>query len=84
MLKIGSPGRPVCEHSKLAQPVLSFPTNSSRSAHDAIDAPDYALAVLAFALPTILGLVLWLMFGGWLPENGVPRRSRPCRGPKQI
>lgn len=48
-------------------------------ADDAADASDYALAALAFALPTLLGLVLWLMFGGWLPENGVPRRSRPCR-----
>jgi hypothetical protein len=51
-------------------------------ADDATDPSDYALAALAFALPTFLGFVLWLMFGGWLPQIGVPRRSRPYRGPK--
>ena len=51
-------------------------------ADDAADPADYALAALAFALPSLLGLVVWLMLGGWLPENDVPRRSRPYRGPK--
>ena len=51
-------------------------------ADDATDPSDYALAALAFALPALLGFVLWLMFGGWLPQNRAPRRSRPYRGRK--
>jgi hypothetical protein len=43
---------------------------------DGSDPSDYGLAGFAFALPALVGFVLWLMLGGWLPSRRTRARGR--------
>jgi hypothetical protein len=43
---------------------------------DGSDPSDFELAGLAFALPALVGIVLWLMLGGWLPSRRTTARGR--------
>ena len=43
---------------------------------DGSDPSDYGLAGFAFALPALVGFVLWLMLGGWLPSRRTTARGR--------
>jgi hypothetical protein len=43
---------------------------------DGSDPSDYGFAGFAFALPALVGFVLWLMLGGWLPSRRTTARGR--------
>jgi MFS family permease len=36
-------------------------------ANDGLDPSNYELAGIGFALPALVGFVLWFLFGGWIP-----------------
>jgi hypothetical protein len=42
-------------------------------ANDGLDPPDFDVAGIAFALPALLGIILWLVLGGWLPRGRITR-----------
>jgi hypothetical protein len=48
---------------------------------DGSDPSDYELAGFAFALPALVGFVLWLMLGGWLPTRRTTARGRRYGSP---
>jgi Protein of unknown function (DUF2786) len=43
---------------------------------DGSDPSGYELAGFVFALPALVGFVLWLMLGGWLPSRRTMARGR--------
>ena len=44
---------------------------------DGFDPSIYALAGLAFAAPTLVGFILWIVLGGWLPRRQMSTKGRP-------
>ena len=44
---------------------------------DGFDPYIYALAGLAFAVPALVGLILWILLGGWLPPRRMSPKGRP-------
>ena len=42
-------------------------------ANDGVDPTGYELAGIGFALPTLVGFVLWVVPGGWLPRRRIAR-----------
>jgi hypothetical protein len=40
-------------------------------ANDGIDPANYELAGIGFALPTLVGIGLWVLLGGWLPRQRI-------------
>ena len=46
---------------------------------DGFDVSDYELAGVGFVLPALLGLVLWVLLGGWLPKRRLTPDSRSRR-----
>jgi hypothetical protein len=43
---------------------------------DGFDPSIYALAGLAFAAPTLVGFILWIVLGGWLPRQWMSPKGR--------
>ena len=44
---------------------------------DGSDPSIYALAGLAFAVPTLVGFILWILLSGWLPRRRMSPKGRP-------
>jgi hypothetical protein len=42
-------------------------------ADDGVDPTAYELAGIGFALPALVGFVLWVVLGGWLPRQRITR-----------
>ena len=43
---------------------------------DGYDPSVYSLAGIAFAVPTLVGLILWIVLGGWLPRQRMSPKGR--------
>ena len=43
---------------------------------DGFDPSIYALAGLAFAVPTLVGFILWIALGGWVPRQRMSHKGR--------
>jgi len=46
---------------------------------DGFDPSDYALSGVGFALPALVGFLLWVLLGGWLPRQRTPPGRRSYR-----
>lgn len=42
-------------------------------ANDGVEPSEFELAGIAFALPALVGFVLWVVLGGWLPQKRITR-----------
>ena len=44
---------------------------------DGFDPSIYAFAGIAFAVPILVGFILWILLGGWLPRRQMSTKGRP-------